>query len=330
MPNGELLLFALESSRALGERIAGTIGQPLSAHEERAFEDGEHKSRPLVNVRGGDVYVIASLHASTEETVNDRLCRLLFFLGALRDAGAARLTAVLPYLCYARKDRKTKDRDPVTTRYVAQMIEAVGVDCVLTIDVHNLAAYQNAFRCRSEHLEAAPLLVPAIVAALPPEQPVVVCSPDAGGFKRAEGFRRRLETRTGRPVELALMEKQRSQGEVTGTRFFGTVDGSTVVIVDDLISTGTTMSRAARASRVEGARAVIAAATHGTFTGKAAEAVADPAIDRFIVTDTIPPFRLPPDLVARKLTIVGTAAFLAEAIGRLHDGGSLEDLMAEN
>lgn len=315
-----LLLFAMNSSRPLGERIAARMAQPLSPHEERAFDDGEHKSRPLTTVRGADVYVIGSLHGTPQETVNDKLCRLLFFVGALRDAGAARLTAVLPYLCYARKDRKSQARDPTTTRYVAQIIEAVGTDSVVTIDVHNLAAFQNAFRCPTHHLEAAPLLADTILASLAGES-LAVCSPDAGGFKRADQLRRLLEGRTGRPVAIALMEKRRSQGTVSGDQLFGEVDGSAVVIPDDLIATGTTMVRAARACRSKGARSVVAAATHGAFTGKAAEMVADPAIDRFIVTDTVAPLRLPPDLVARKVTVIDTAPLLAEAIGHMHGGG---------
>src|SRR5690606_20491192 len=124
--------------------------------------------------------------------VNDKLVRLLFLLGALKDAGAARLTAVVPYLGYARKDRRTKSRDPVTTRYLAALFEAVGLDRMVTVDVHNLAAYQNAFRIAAEHLEARKLLV-ARAAGL--TGPLAVVSPDVGGVKRAEAFRQSLERR---------------------------------------------------------------------------------------------------------------------------------------
>jgi len=151
-------LFALNAGRDFAASVSRHLGVSLAEHEERDFEDGEHKSRPLENVRGKDVFVIQSLFGDRRQSVNDKLCRLLFFLGALRDASAARVTAVVPYLCYARKDRKSQPRDPVTTRYVAELFEAVGTDCILTMDVHNLAAYQNAFRCRADHLEAAPCL----------------------------------------------------------------------------------------------------------------------------------------------------------------------------
>ena len=141
----ELLLFALGATRPHGDAIARRLGLELSPHEEREFEDGEHKSRPLISVRGRDVYVIHSLYGDREQSANDKLVRLLFFLGALRDASAGRVTAIVPYLAYARKDRKSKPRDPVTTRYVASLFEAVGTDRVVTLDVHNLAAFQNAY-----------------------------------------------------------------------------------------------------------------------------------------------------------------------------------------
>ena len=122
----DLILFALGESRQFGARVAHALGVALASHEERAFEDGEHKTRPLVNVRGRDVFVVHSLAGDLDQSANDKLCHLLFFIGALKDAAAARVTALVPYLCYARKDRKTKPRDPVTTRYVAALFEAVG------------------------------------------------------------------------------------------------------------------------------------------------------------------------------------------------------------
>ena len=126
----EISLFALEGSREFGGRVADHLGLALADHEERVFEDGEHKARPLTSVRGRDVFVIHSLYGDAEQSGNDKLCKLLFFIGALRDASAARVTAVVPYLAYARKDRKTQSRDPVTTRYVAALFEAVGVELV--------------------------------------------------------------------------------------------------------------------------------------------------------------------------------------------------------
>jgi len=326
MDRGEIRLFALGPERGFGERVARGLGIALAENEDRDFEDGEHKSRPLVNVRGCDAFVVQSLYADPRQSVNDKLCRLLFFIGALRDADAARVTAVVPYLCYARKDMKTKSRDPVTTRYVAALFEAVGTDRVVTLDVHNLAAYQNAFRCRTEHLEARPLFVAALAPLLGNEAPVVV-SPDVGGVKRAKHFRDALGRRLGTAVPVAFMEKQRSAGVVSGELLVGDVGDRAAVLIDDLIGTGTTLRRAARACRERGALKIYAAASHGLFVGDAAEVVADPVFEKVLVTDTVPPFRLPPGLVAEKLLVLDAAPLFAEAIKRIHAGGSIVELL---
>lgn len=323
-----IIIFALNPSRDFGERLCAKLGVSLSEHEERDFEDGEHKSRPRVNVRGKDVFVVQSLYQDAKQSVNDKLCRLLFFIGALKDASAERVTAVVPYLCYARKDRKTKPRDPVTTRYVAALFESVGADRVLTLDVHNLAAFQNAFRCRTDHLEARRLFVdyfaPRVV-----DDPVVVVSPDVGGIKRAEQFRQALGRLTGKAPSTAFMEKYRSGGIVSGETIVGEVEGKVVIIIDDLISTGTTILRAAKACRRLGASRIYAAASHGIFVGDAQRVVADRDVDRIVITDTIPPFRLDPALVKEKLVILNAAELFAEAIRSIHTGGSIVDLLQE-
>ena len=326
MSNDDLLLFALEASRDFAQDVGRELGIPLSAHEERAFEDGEHKTRPLVNVRGRDVYVVQSLYGDVAQTVNDKLVRLLFFLGALKDASAARVTAVVPYLAYTRKDRKSKSRDPVTTRYVAQLFEAVDTDCIVTLDVHNLAAYQNAFRCRSEHLEANPLFVKHFAAKLP-EAPITVVSPDAGGIKRAEAFRQRLGVAVNRPIGAAFAEKYRSAGVVSGDAFVGDVDGRVAIIVDDLISGGTTIARAAEACRKRHAQRVFAAASHGVFAATANATLAASSVEEIIVTNTIPPLRVTDAGLRSRLVQVSVAPLFAEAISRLHTGGSIADLL---
>ena len=321
----QLRLFALRATTELGKAVTGALGQPLASHEERDFEDGEHKTRPLESVRDADVYVLQSLHGGPTESANDKLCRLLFFIGALKDAGATRVTAVVPYLCYARKDRRTQPGDPVTTRYVASLFEALGADAVVTLEVHNPAAFENAFRCRAITLTAAPLFVD-YARALAHENLCVV-SPDPGGVKRAESFRQALEAAVRKPVGKGFADKHRSAGILTGDLFVGDVDGATALIVDDLISTGGTLLRAARAARKAGARRVIALVTHGLFMPGAEEVIADPAIERFVVTDAVPPFRLDASVRRNKIDTIPAAPLLADAIRRLHHGQALADLM---
>ncbi|MEX0704098.1 MAG: ribose-phosphate pyrophosphokinase [Planctomycetales bacterium] len=327
MSRDTLMLFALDATRDFGRKVSERLDVPLSEHEEREFEDGEHKSRSLVNVRNRKVFVIQTLHGDESQSANDKLCRLLFFLGSLRDAAAGRITAVVPYLCYARKDRRTKPRDPVTTRYVAALFEAVGADRIVTMDVHNLAAYENAFhRTRAEHLEGTKPFVEHFAGRLRGEKLAVV-SPDVGGVKRAERFRDALGRALGTAPVSAFMEKQRSSGVVSGETLVGDVEGRTAILFDDLISGGTTLARAARACRARGAVAVLGAATHGAFAAGAEATLDEPALDSIVVTDTVPPFRLSPEFVRRKVTVVDSAPMFAEAIRRIHEGGSLVELM---
>jgi ribose-phosphate pyrophosphokinase len=318
-------LFALAATAELAAAIALAMGQPVAAHEERSFEDGEHKVRPLDNVAGADVFVVQSLHGGPSESANDKLCRLLFFIGALRDAGAARVTAITPYLAYARKDRRTKPNDPVTTRYVAQMFEAVGTDRVVSLDVHNPVAFENAFRCPTVMLTATPLFVDYVRALN--EERLCVVSPDPGGAKRAEFFRESLETALGRQIGKGFADKHRSAGVVSGDLFVGDVAGTTALIIDDLISTGNTLLRAANAARRAGATRVLAFVTHGLFMEGAAEVIADPALDRLIVTDAVPAFRLKDDTARQKVDVLAVAPLFAEAIERLRRGSALTDLL---
>lgn len=326
MPANNFRLFALGSTGAFGRAVAAALGTTLGAHEVREFEDGEHKARPSASVRGMDVFVIQALHGDAEQSVNDKLVRLLFFIGTLRDAGAERVTAVVPYLCYSRKECKTQPRDPVSTRYVAQAFEAMGTDRVIALDVHNLAAFQNAFRCHTEHLEACPLFVRHF-ADLLGGQEVVVVSPDAGGVKRAERFRQGLAHALGGEPALAFLEKHRAGGVMRGGDIVGDVRDKAVVIVDDLVSTGATMVHAARICRERGATAVHAAATHGVFAPEAQSVLTEPALTRLVVTNSIPSFRLSPALIETKLVVLDAAPLLAQAIDAVHRAGSVTALL---
>ncbi|MGB0085956.1 MAG: ribose-phosphate diphosphokinase [Rhodomicrobiaceae bacterium] len=320
-----LRLFALKGTDELGQAIAERLGHPLNAHEQRDFEDGEFKLRPLDAVCGADVYVIHSLHGGPAQSANDKLCKLLFFIGALKDAGAERVTAVVPYLCYARKDRRTKPNDPVTIRYIAGMFESVGTDRIVTLEVHNPAAFENAFRCRTVTLNSAPLFVDYCRKLV--DERLCVISPDTGGAKRAELFRQTLEAITGRSIGNAFVEKYRSAGIISGEHFVGDVAGATALIIDDLISSGHTLLRAARAARQGGARRVLALVTHGLFMSGAAEAIADDSIDRLVVTDVVPPFRLTGAAALAKIDVLPAAPLLAETVRRLYEDDPLTDLL---
>jgi len=320
-----LALFALAPSEGLGRAVAESHGTEPAPHELRRFEDGEHKIRSLISVRGHDVYVLCSLYGDPGDSVNDRLCRLLFFVGSLRDSGAERITIVAPYLCYARKDRRTNPRDPVTTRYVARLVEAVGTDRVVTIDVHNRAAFENAFRIPTEQLEANPLFVERCREL--GDRPLAVVSPDPGGFHRAEALRDALERDRGATVELAMLGKHRKGGVVRTEAFVGNVEGRVCVIVDDLIVTGTTLVRAADACRKRGATAVHAMATHGMFTAKTGEVLGTPLLDSLVITDTISPERLDLGPLRAKLSVVSVAPLVARAISTLHHDRPMTELL---
>jgi len=323
---GNLRLFALHGTEELGAKMARLLGRNLASLEERSFEDGEHKARPLETVAGCDVFVVHSLHGGPQESPNDKLCRLLFFIAALKDAGAARVTAITPYLCYARKDRRTKAQDPVTIRYLAALFEASGVDAIATLEVHNEAAFENAFRCPSIALSTAPLLVGKIVE-IAGDRRICVVSPDLGGGKRADILREALEKAASRPIGKAFVEKHRSSGVVSGDLFAGEVADTLCVIVDDLVSTGGTLVRAAKAARAHGANEIIACVAHGLFMPGAESALADSSISRIIATDSVPPFRLPPGPVLSKLEIISAAPLFAETIRRLHQNEALADLL---
>jgi ribose-phosphate pyrophosphokinase len=321
------MLFALGTSHPFAERMAAHLGWTLAEVEERVFDGGEHKSRPLAEVGGRGVFVVHSLYGAPGCSANDKLVRLLFFLGTLRDAGAARVTAVVPYLAYSRKDRRTKPRDPVNTRNVALLFDAMRTDAIVTVEVHNASAFENAFRaCRPEHVPVAGLLADHLAATVG-DGPLAVVTPDLGGAKRAELLRHQIERRVGRSVEKALVEKHRSAGVVSGSLFAGNVDGATAIVVDDLISSGGTLVRAAAACREHGARKVVAAAAHGLFTGGAPALFGPDGPDEVIVTDTVPVPEGLPDDAARKVRIVSVAGLIADVVGRLHCHDPMSDLI---
>lgn len=306
-------VFALDASSALGKSITSQLGCELDPHEEREFSYGEHKVRPLVSVWAEDVYVISSLHGDKNLSVNDKICRLLFFVGALKDAGAHYVTAVLPYLAYSRKDQRTKSRDPVTTRYVATVLQSVGVDRVITMDVHNQAALDNSFRCPTVNLSTAELFAEHYVRTIGNSVDTVV-SPDLGGLKATRAFIDVYERVSGCAPALAVVDKRRSEGQVSGSGLIGTV-GDHVLVVDDMIGSGTTLCRAASACREAGATKISVGATHGLFQEGAPRLFEQRDIDSITVTDTvaIDMLSLAADKLAR-VTTISTAPVFADCL----------------
>lgn len=312
-----MLLFCLEPASPFAQALADGLDVTLSPHEERLFPDGERKLRPLVDPRGADAYVLHSLHGGPVDSPHDKLCWLLMFIATLKDHGAVRVTAVVPYLAYARKDQQTKPHDPLSLRYVAQMFDAVGVAQLIVLEAHNVAAFQNAFRCATVHLSAHHAF-DALVRDI--AGPLAVVSPDPGGVKRVLLWREALEDELRRPVNFAMIDKRRSAGRLGGSHLVaGDVEAATVLLLDDLIASGETMQRSAAALRRAGAKDVIGCAAHGLFVDDAPQVLAGEGLSRLVVTDSVPPFRLPDAGPVRdKLQIVSAVPLFADAIRTSH------------
>jgi ribose-phosphate pyrophosphokinase len=316
------LLCSLSESHTFGAEVASRAGIDVLPLEERPFEEGEFKLRPLDSVRGRTVFVAQSLAGSADSPVSQRLVRLLFLLFGLRDASAARVIALVPYLSYARKDRRTQLRDPVNTRYVAQLLEATGVTGLVCLDVHNPAALDNAFRIPVDHLSALPMFVRHFADRLPKGE-LAVASPDVGGVKRAQIFRELLMKQLGREVDLVFVEKRRAQGVVSGGTVVGSVEGRTIIVLDDLCASGQTLIRAASSLRAAGAAAVHVAFTHAPLArGLAAVSDCDD-IASVITTDSTAQSAAPHS----RLTELHVAPLFAEAVSRMVAGAPLAPLL---
>jgi ribose-phosphate pyrophosphokinase len=314
--------FALAEAGGLAERISQEAGLSVAPLEEQRFEAGEFKLRPLDSVRGRPVVVLQSLAGAEDLTVSERFTRLLFLLLGLRDAGATRRVLVLPYLAFAREDRRTLPRDPVGSRYVAELLEAAGVSQVMVVDVHNPAALDNAFRIPVDHLSAGPMLVDHFASRLGHEELTVV-SPDVGGIKRVQVFRELLGARLGRTVEIAFVEKRRHNMTLSGGTIVGPVEGRTVIIVDDLCATGETLIRAAKACREAGAGAVHVGITHAPVPAGINAVEAIEALTSVVVTDTA---GLSPGSSGKRVTL-SIAPLLGQALRRLLTGEPVSPLL---
>lgn len=333
-------VFGLNASQAYAKAVGDHLGVSLTPHKEETFEDGEPYVKPCNglqgNVRGHNVFVVQSLYDEPSESVSDKLIKLVIMCGALRDASAHEIIAVIPHLAFARQDRKTESRAPITTKYIAKILQKAGVNRALFIDVHNLAAEQNSFDVPIDNLEAKLLQAEWCASALIAENKtanIKVMAPDSGGVSRAKRFRDALLKALSKKgsklkdIGIVVFDKTRVSGtEVEGSSIIGDVKGAEVIAYDDMISTGGTMKKACGAVKKDGGNVFAIVATHGLFVGKANE-VFDDLDAKLVVTDTVSPFRLN-DKNKAKLHIVDTTKMMAEAIVRIHRGtGSISELL---
>ncbi len=320
-------LFALSESHDLALAVAASAGLAVTPLEERRFESGEFKLRPLESVRDRTVFIVESLAGDEAVPTAERLVRLLFLLSGLKDAGATRRVALVPYLAYARKERRTQLRDPVNTRYVAQLLETAGLDRLIALDVHNPAALDNSFRIPVDHLSAMPMMAAHLVRQLG-AAPLTVVSPDVGGIKRAQLFRELLQRQLEREVEIAFIEKRRARDIVSSGMLVGDVARRDVIVIDDLCASGGTLVRAADLCRRSGAAAVHAAVTHAPLPGGLAALLSAASLTSILVTDSVGPGPAAAHAAAAgdKLTVLAVGPLFGEAVRRMLAGKPLAPL----
>jgi ribose-phosphate pyrophosphokinase len=324
-----LSVFSGTSNPQLAKSISEYIGKPLGKGIVSHFPDGETLVKINEDVRGQHCFVIQS----TSPPVNDNLMELLIYIDCLRRASAASITAVVPYFGYARQDRKTEGRTPITARMVADMITMTGVDRVVTLDLHS-KQIEGFFNCPVDNLKAVPVFVDHLRKEHWPQPYTVVLSPDTGSTKRANEYGQELG------FGIAVVDKRRLNGEdAIALSLVGDVDGKHILIFDDMISTAGTIVSAAKLAKEKGAESVEVFATHGLFTGPAVERLMSSGIDAVTVSDTIVLNKLvqqtneqyfgthPHQSGWPAIRVVSMAKLLGEAILRIYERRSVSQLL---
>ena len=310
--DGELKVFGGRAHPSLVQEICNYLRIKPGKMTKYTFSDGEIFCQIDENVRGSDIFVVQP----TCHPVNENLIELLIMLDAFKRSSASRVTAVMPYYGYARQDKKDQPRVPITAKLVADLISAAGADRILTMDLH-ASQNQGFFDVPVDHLFAAPVLLDAIRQMEIPD--LVIVSPDAGGVERARAIAKRLK------AGLAILDKRRTgPNEAEVMHVIGEVAGRNVLIVDDIIDTAGTLTKAIAALRKEGAQRILAAGVHAVLSGPALDRIMNSPLEQVLITDTTP-------IDAKiercsKLKTLSVAPLLGEAINRIHENSSVSSL----
>lgn len=316
MAYDRLMVFTGNAIPRLAEDVVNHLHIPIGRAKVGRFSDGEVMVEILENVRGKDVFVLQSICQPT----NDNLMELLVMVDALKRASAGRVTAAIPYMGYARQDRRPSSaRVPITAKVVANMMTSVGVDRVMTMDLHS-EQIQGFFDIPVDNIYSAPIMLGDVWKH--DYKNLVVVSPDVGGVVRARALAKRLE------ADLAIIDKRRPRPNVaTVMNIIGEVQGRTCVIVDDMVDTANTLCEAAGALKKQGAEKVLAYCTHAVLSGKAIERISNSALDELVVTDTIP---LREDARnCNRIRVLTVASLLAETMRRISNEDSVSSLFVE-
>jgi ribose-phosphate pyrophosphokinase len=305
-------IFSGSSNLTLAKEICKYLNKPLGECILKTFSDGEIQFQITENVRGEDIFIIQS----TSYEVNFHLMELLIMVDAFKRASAERITAVIPYYGYARQDRKDKPRVPITARLVADLLEAAGVDRVLTMDLH-AHQIQGFFSIPVDNLFAAPILCEYLEDLKLKD--LVIVSPDAGGVERARMFAKRLN------ASLAIVDKRRTAPNVAELmNIIGEVENRETVVVDDIVDTAGTLAQTGMALKEKGARRIFAACTHPVLSGKAIERLESSPYEELIITNTIQISDEKKE--CKKIRILSVANLFGEAIKRIHESSSVSSL----
>ncbi len=309
----DVKIFACNSNPQLAAKIAASLGMELGDSTVGMFSDGEIAININEMVRGSDVFVVQS----TSNPVNNNLMELLIMIDALKRASASRITAVMPYFGYARQDRKSKARDPISAKLVADLLTTAGADRVLTMDLH-AAQIQGFFNIPVDHLKGGKLLAEYYLEKFPVREDVVVVSPDLGSVTRARDFAAKLD------VPIAIIDKRRPKPNVSEVmNIIGDIKDKTCILLDDMIDTAGTITNGAHALAERGAKAVYACCTHGVLSGPAIERIQNCPIEELVTLDTIV---IPEERRIPKIKTISVASLFAEAINRIYNDTSLSEL----